>query len=135
MNGEAVQVRFHALLQEKILKQLASAATAGEFNFSKESLALVHNVISTEVKDVFSKMKTTTVSALATDWLINQLFKSIIINGEKIGEVILMNDYDISSLPKKDVVLFSKLFNDTQIGADLKNELARREKDEKAKAS
>lgn len=130
-----MQVRFHALLQEKILKQLASAATAGEFNFSKESLALVHNVISTEVKDVFSKMKTTTVSALATDWLINQLFKSIIINGEKIGEVILMNDYDISSLPKKDVVLFSKLFNDTQIGADLKNELARREKDEKAKAS
>lgn len=135
MNGEAVQVRFHVLLQEKILKQLTSAAAAGEFNFSKESLALVHNVISTEVKDVFSKMKTTTVSGLATDWLINQLFKSIIINGEKIGEVIVMNDYDISSLPKKDVVLFSKLFNDTQIGADLKNELARREKDEKAKAS
>lgn len=130
-----MQVRFHALLQEKILKQLTSAAVAGEFNFSKESLALVHNVISTEVKDVFSKMKTTTVSGLATDWLINQLFKSIIINGEKIGEVIVMNDYDISSLPKKDVVLFSKLFNDTQIGADLKNELARREKDEKAKAS
>lgn len=130
-----MQVRFHALLQEKILKQLTSAAVAGEFNFSKESLALVHNVISTEVKDVFSKMKTTTVSGLATDWLINQLFKSIIINGEKIGEVIVMNDYDISSLPKKDVVLFSKLFNDTQIGVDLKNELARREKDEKAKAS
>jgi len=114
---------------------LTSAAAAGEFNFNKESLALVHNVISTEVKDVFSKMKTTTVSGLATDWLINQLFKSIIINGEKIGEVIVMNDYDISSLPKKDVVLFSKLFNDTQIGVDLKNELARREKDEKAKAS
>lgn len=130
-----MQVRFHALLQEKILKQLTSAAVAGEFNFSKESLALVHNVISTEVKDVFSKMKTTTVSGLATDWLINQLFKSIIINGEKIGEVIVMNDYDISSLPKKDVVLFSKLFNDTQIGVDLKNELVRREKDEKAKAS
>lgn len=130
-----MQVRFHALLQEKILKQLTSAAAAGEFNFNKESLALVHNVISTEVKDVFSKMKTTTVSGLATDWLINQLFKSIIINGEKIGEVIVMNDYDISSLPKKDVVLFSKLFNDTQIGVDLKNELARREKDEKAKAS
>lgn len=130
-----MQVRFHALLQEKILKQLTSAAIVGEFNFSKESLALVHNVISTEVKDVFSKMKTTTISGLATDWLINQLFKSIIINGEKIGEVIVMNDYDISSLPKKDVVLFSKLFNDTQIGADLKNELARREKDEKAKAS
>lgn len=130
-----MQVRFHALLQEKILKQLTSAAIVGEFNFSKESLALVHNVISTEVKDVFSKMKTTTISGLATDWLINQLFKSIIINGEKIGEVIVMNDYDISSLPKKDVVLFSKLFNDTQIGVDLKNELARREKDEKAKAS
>lgn len=130
-----MQVRFHALLQEKILKQLTSAAVAGEFNFSKKSLALVHNVISTEVKDVFSKMKTTTVSGLATDWLINQLFKSIIINGEKIGEVIVMNDYDISSLPKKDVVLFSKLFNDTQIGVDLKNELVRREKDEKAKAS
>lgn len=130
-----MQVRFHALLQEKILKQLTSAASAGEFNFSKESLALVHNVISTEVKDVFSKMKTATVSGLATDWLINQLFKSIIINGEKIGEVIVMNDYDISSLPKKDVVLFSKLFNDTQIGVDLKNELVRREKDEKAKAS
>lgn len=130
-----MQVRFHALLQEKILKQLTSAAIVGEFNFSKESLALVHNVISTEVKDVFSKMKTTTISGLATDWLINQLFKSIIINGEKIGEVIVMNDYDISSLPKKDVVLFSKLFNDTQIGVDLKNELVRREKDEKAKAS
>lgn len=125
-------VRFSVLLENYILTTVQK-----KYSFQVPSDAMLHNMRDTVIEcvsSIFKKSKQYNISEKSTKWLANQFFKEIkfaTLEGEfVIGDHIVFNDYDPSDLPIEDVILMSRLFNNTKFGEILHKRIYSKEKEE-----
>ena len=100
-------------------------------NFINESLTpelmrSVHACIRKTIDEVFMQ-SSHKLSADARGWLSNQFFKAIQVNGDqRMGDLVVFNEYKLADLPYHDIELMRNLFNETALNAELEGEYRRR---------
>lgn len=114
-------VRFSILLENYIQSTITK-----NFSAKQPTDALLHEMrdsIIECIKTVFEKSNQYKLSEKSTKWLANQFFKEIklyTVDGVMtIGEHIVVNDYTPAELPFEDVMLMSRLFNNTTFAPQL----------------
>jgi hypothetical protein len=124
MPEEKKPIRFAQLL-EKHVNNVVKRLYEGQPS-SQAVLKSVHETVRREVDIVFNR-SSYKLAPEARSWLCDQLFKVIPINHEfQIGERVIMNEYNLESLPYHDVELLRNLFNETQMASQLEEEYRRR---------
>ena len=118
------QIRFAELLtlhvNNTIKKQFLNESLTPQLLRSMRDC--VHRTIS----DVFMR-SSHTLSPKALNWLSNQYFKSIKLNGsDTVEDITVFNDYPLSELTFSDVQLMRNLFNETALSTQLEEEYRRR---------
>lgn len=100
-------------------------------NFLNEQLTpdlmkSVRDCIRKTISDVFQR-STHKLETESLNWLSNQFFKAIEVNGDqKMGDLVVINEYKLADLPYHDIQLMRNLFNETLLSNELEDEYRRR---------
>lgn len=116
-------IRFHEILELK-LKQ-----TLGTFTNKQMSpivLRQMRDALFDAVKKVFAA-SSARLSDRALGWITNQYFKAVQVREESIGDLIIVNDYDLGTFSDEEMDVLNKLFNVTFFGTLIEEELKKRE--------
>ncbi len=120
---ERKQVRFYALLEERLNKSISK--------FCNEALtpALMRQIreeIKCQITSLF-EASSRKLSPNAQTWLTDQYFKTIKVNDDQtMTDLVVINEYTLSELEFDDIRLLHTLFLETKMGPGLVEELKRR---------
>ncbi len=120
-------IRFAQLLELHLNNQVNKKFSDAVVN--NETLHEMRALIKEQVNGIFKK-SSHAVTQPGLDWLSNQLFKHVSLvtsEGKKlISELVIFNEYNLTSLPYSDIQLLRNLFNETQMGPELEEEYRKR---------
>lgn len=88
-------------------------------------LTELRDTIRSSINDVFSKSKHR-LAPDAMNWVANQYFKAVQINGMSVNDMVVINDYDLKTMSLTDIKLMRDLFNETAMSVQLNEEYDRR---------
>lgn len=111
---ELLEMQFHSAMRPFMQKQI-----------TPNVLQELRNALSDVVAAAFGKSNVI-VSPEALKWLTNRYFMSIELNGTKVEEMIVINNFTLEELKTDDVRLLSDLFDTSFLGPTLKEEHQRR---------
>lgn len=113
--SELLGERIHNVIQARFLNQ----------DVNEETFKAIHEEILGIIKWIFAKSKHKLTNN-AMGWLANQYFKSIELNGQKLGALVIFNDYDLSTMSRDDILLLHDLFNEKFCFEELQKEFNKR---------
>lgn len=117
-------IRFHEILEMRLRSTMKKFVGK---DLNPIVLRAVRNAMFDDVKRVITS-SSIKLSEQALGWITNQYFKNTGLNGEEgtINELVIVNDYQLSSFSDHDVTVLDNLFNDTFFGDQLEVERSRR---------
>lgn len=123
------QVKFAALVERVLNSAIQNFVNADP---DRETIAAMRADIRMRMKEMFKRCSFSLAES-SVEWLSDEYFKRINFkktNGEQVSELgqnlILFDQPDIRKLPKGDVEIMSRLFEITDFGDELAEELRRR---------
>lgn len=121
---EGKHVRFAQLLEQRL-----AASIIRQFSripIDDDVIRAMRDCIREEITDVFAR-STQHLSFEALAWLSDQYLKCVRANDSQvIGDLVIINEYRLDSMPFRDIELMRNLFNETLLGPMLEEEYVRR---------
>lgn len=116
-------IRFHEILEMRLRGTMKKFI--GE-DLTPTVLRKVRDAMFDDVKRVFTSSNVT-LSDQAIGWVTSQYFKGTGLNEEgNIGDLVIVNDYQLSSFSDHDVTVLDNLFTATFFGEEIETERVRR---------
>lgn len=117
------QIRFADLLTLHVSNTIKKQFVHEQLN--PDTLRGIRDCVRKTITEVFMKSKHQ-LSTNAMNWVANQYFKSIQLNGETVNDLVVINEYKLDEMSFSDIQLMRNLFNETAMSSDLEAEYRRR---------